>query len=506
MGVVHLAQGLDGRRVALKVLRPAVIGDDEARERLAREVASLRRVVSPRIAEVIDADPWGDMPFVATRYVPGLSLHQHVREQGPVSGADLRHLAVGLMEAVLAIHRVGVLHRDIKPSNVVLEGRSPVLIDFGLARLAEDPRLTHTGWLMGTPGYLAPEILYGEDATVASDVHAWAATVAFAAMGHPPFGTGPALAVMDRVRRGEHDLAGVPSWLRPLLEACLQPDSRHRPSPPQVLAALLDPGGPATRPIVARLPDPDPTYRLAGETSPRTKPVEALATTGVLTEPGPPMPVPEGAPYLPPLLRSWRPPPRGLARLHRGLVQAGLLGIVATGFALAPYLMLLYLALVVLAVRTASWTTESALLRQHARGRRRWYDRTLTVTSTPWYLIVATGGTLLLLGWAALLALALAVAYLVFRLPMMPGLLCAGMVLGLAIWWGPGARRVRVPTRRLLAAVTTRHWAGWLCVGLCAAGIAVLAGLLASGGADWSPAAGAPWRPGTILGDLWRWL
>ena len=88
------------------------------------------------------------------------------------------------------MHRAGVLHRDIKPSNVLMEGRSPVLIDFGLARLADDPRLTQTGWLLGTPGYLAPEILYGDDATPAADVHAWAATVVFAATGRAPFGTG----------------------------------------------------------------------------------------------------------------------------------------------------------------------------------------------------------------------------------------------------------------------------------------------------------------------------
>ena len=215
MGVVHLAQGPGGERVALKVLRPHVVGDDEARARLAREVASLRLVRSPRVAEVIDADPWGATPFVATRYVPGLSLHEHVRQSGPVTGGDLTYLAAGLAEAVDAVHRVGVLHRDIKPSNVLLEGRAPVLIDFGLARLAEDPRLTQTGWLLGTPGYLAPEILYGDDATTASDVHSWAATVVFAATGRPPFGRGPAMAIMDRVRRGEHDLSGVPASLLP---------------------------------------------------------------------------------------------------------------------------------------------------------------------------------------------------------------------------------------------------------------------------------------------------
>src|SRR5680860_1340097 len=245
MGVVHLAQSPDGCRVALKVLRPHIIGDDEARERLSREVASLRLVKSPRIAEVIDADPWGETPFVATRYVPGLSLHEHIRQEGPIQGDDLRWFAAGLAEAVIAVHTVGVLHRDIKPSNILLEGRSPVLIDFGLARLAEDPRLTMTGWLLGTPGYLAPEILYGDDATTASDVHSWAATVVFAATGHPPFGTGPAMAIMDRVRRGEHDLSAVPAFLLPVLKQCLSPDPLDRPETAAVLSSLRVPAAPS---------------------------------------------------------------------------------------------------------------------------------------------------------------------------------------------------------------------------------------------------------------------
>ncbi len=234
MGVVHLARRPGGERVALKVLRPHIVGDDEARHRLAREVNSLSRIKSRRVAEIVDADPWGDIPFVATRYVPGLSLHDHVHEEGPLAGADLVWAASCLAEALAAVHEVGVLHRDIKPSNVLMEGRTPILIDFGLARVADDPKLTHTGWLLGTPGYLAPEILYGDDATAASDVHSWAATVAFAGTGRPPFGRGPSMAVMDRVRRGEHDLSDLDPVLRPAIEEALDPDPSRRPSLPEL--------------------------------------------------------------------------------------------------------------------------------------------------------------------------------------------------------------------------------------------------------------------------------
>ncbi len=541
MGVVHLAERPDGTRVALKVLRPHVIGDDEARERLAREVASLRRVRSPRVAEVLDADPWGETPYVATRYVPGLSLHEHVRQHGPILGDDLAHFATGLAEAVIAVHQVGVLHRDIKPSNVLLEGRAPVLIDFGLARLAEDPRLTQTGWLLGTPGYLAPEILYGDDATTASDVHSWAATVVFAATGRPPFGTGPAMAIMDRVRRGEHDLSAVPAALLPLVRGCLAPDPADRPETAAVLAALrrsapgprsrrelrrdARDGGEPTMPFALAPADGGPdseatdvldsptTRRLGRETVPPTQRQPApLPPHQPARAPYDQPPAPRGRPVdadgrprlVPPA--TWRPAPGGLHRWQRGALLGGLFAAVTLGFARAPYLSLLALAVLALAVRTVSWTTESARERQHLRGRRRWYDRLLTFVSTPWYLVVATGGTLLLLAWAAFVALVVGVAYLLFRGPLVPGLLVMGAVLALSLWWGPGSRRLRVPTRRLVLVATRNLWVGWVAVGLVLAAAALCGWTLALDGPVWDPDVGPPWRDGTMLGTLVGWF
>ena len=247
MGVVHLARRGDGQRVALKVLRPHIVGDDEARRRLEREVGSLSRIRSKWVAEIVDADPWAPVPYVATRYVPGLSLHDYVYEEGPITGKDLTWFAACLAEGVGSVHAVGVLHRDVKPSNVLMEGRTPILIDFGLARVADDPKLTHTGWLLGTPGYLAPEILHGDDATTASDVHSWAATVAFAATGKPPFGRGPSMAIMDRVRRGEHHLSGIPEPLRQLLADCLHPDAERRPTLDAILGWLRPQVAPTSR-------------------------------------------------------------------------------------------------------------------------------------------------------------------------------------------------------------------------------------------------------------------
>jgi predicted Ser/Thr protein kinase len=520
MGVVHLAQAPDGSRVALKVLRQHVIGDHEARERLAREVASLRRVRSPRVAEVLDADPWGETPFVATRYVPGLSLHEHVREEGPIIGPDLAHLATGLVEAVIAVHQVGVLHRDIKPSNVLLEGRSPVLIDFGLARLAEDPRLTQTGWLLGTPGYLAPEILYGDDATPASDVHSWAATMVFAATGRPPFGTGPAMAIMDRVRRGEHDLTGVPSALLPLVRRCLAPEPADRPGTFAVLDELrrtAPPARPRRAPVGApadtpRTPETMPVALLAPDSATLVTRVAGAAVTGPAPL-GAPQPAPPQAP--PPSTRpvalpvpepTRRPTSAALPRLQRGALLGGLAASVAVGFARAPYLSMLAFTVLALLLRGYSRTSESARDRQLRRGSGRWYDAPLTVLSAPWYLLVAAGGTLVLLVCSALVALAVGCAYVLFRAPLVPGLVLMGAAVAASLWWGPGSRRVRAPTRALLLSATRTPALGW-CALAAVAVVALLCGYeLLSAGVSWAPAVGAPWRAGTSLGDLLRWL
>jgi hypothetical protein len=120
----------------------------------------------------------------------------------------------------------------------------PVVIDFGIAQGPDATRLTMTGMFMGTPGYLAPEVIEGSPSSEASDVHAWGATVAFAATGHPPFGTGGYEAIFYRIVNGQPDLEGAPAPLRPLLAAALAREPAYRPLAVQLSAraAMFDPG------------------------------------------------------------------------------------------------------------------------------------------------------------------------------------------------------------------------------------------------------------------------
>jgi serine/threonine protein kinase len=240
MGVVHLAKDPAGRAVALKVLRAHVANDDEARRRLAREVATLRRVRHPQVAEVLDADVAGAVPYLVTRFVPGRSLEEEVRVNGPLPAGQVARIGRMLASALGAIHAAGVVHRDVKPANVMLVDGDPVLIDFGIAHVVDESRITRTGLVMGTPGYLSPELIYGGPVTEVTDWWAWGATLAFAATGRQPFGAGPVELVLERVRRGQSDLDGVEAGLRELLAATLTVDASRRPAAAELMAELDD--------------------------------------------------------------------------------------------------------------------------------------------------------------------------------------------------------------------------------------------------------------------------
>jgi hypothetical protein len=298
MGVVYRGVDPAGRDVAIKVLKPEIAEDPTALRRLAREMDMTRRVRSPHVADVLDGDVTADHPYVVTRFVPGRPLDQLVAERGPLRGAALRSLAVGLARALVAIHEAGVVHRDLKPSNVMLVDGEPVVIDFGIAQALDSTRLTQTGMVTGTPGYLAPEVFDEERASPASDVHAWAATVAFAATGRPPFGQGSLEVVFFNILNGRAQLEGVEEPLSSLLRSAMARDPAKRPTAAALVEAVA---GLVTEPVTAAdATVPDRPGRVQAPVSAAPRDVTRMPTVATPARPPgraePPRPAPVASP------------------------------------------------------------------------------------------------------------------------------------------------------------------------------------------------------------------
>ncbi|MEW2491512.1 serine/threonine-protein kinase [Streptomyces sp. NPDC048411] len=230
MGTVYAAVGERGERAAVKVVHAGQAADEQFRARFRREVQVLRRVSGPCLVPLWDADPEADIPWLATAYIPGLTLSDHTAVHGPLAGIQLHLFAAGTAGALAAVHTARVVHRDLKPANVILAPEGPRVLDFGIAHVADGTAVTHTGMLTGTPGWLSPEYYRDGTAGPPGDLFAWGALLAFAATGRHPFGAGNAEAVAFRVLNAKPDLAGVPDDLLGLVTACLAKDPAHRPS------------------------------------------------------------------------------------------------------------------------------------------------------------------------------------------------------------------------------------------------------------------------------------
>ncbi|MBM7824621.1 putative Ser/Thr protein kinase [Arcanobacterium pluranimalium] len=241
MSSVYEAIDAGGARVALKLMHPAIAADPASRDRLRREVAMLRRVRGPYVAQVVDAEIDDDEVFIVTELIDGPTLEADVREQGRYENDDLLALGEELADALDSIHEAGVLHRDLKPSNVMIGPQGPVLIDFGIAQSGDDTRLTQTGSLAHTPGYCDPRVLRGGDPDAQADWWALAAVLAYAATGRPPFGKGQAAVVMHRVLTMPPDLDGVDAPLSFAFAAALDPDPQRRISFDELLSVVRDP-------------------------------------------------------------------------------------------------------------------------------------------------------------------------------------------------------------------------------------------------------------------------
>ncbi|WP_117215190.1 serine/threonine-protein kinase [Allorhizocola rhizosphaerae] len=268
MGAVYLAEALDGgQRVAIKVIHGHLLERQEFRERFRREVARAKTVPPFCTAEVIAADPDHEPPYLVIEYVDGPSLFEVVQQHGPLRGARLHSLAVGVATALTAIHGAGVIHRDLKPGNVLVSSGSIKVIDFGLAREIDSNtgNLTTGDEVIGTVPYLSPERLGGARViTPAADIFAWGGIITFAATGRTPFrGATPADTAIS-ILSDPPDLSGVPAEIKELVERALDKDPELRPTARELLDALLNAAPTAPRaavPEVATVPMRRPKWR-----------------------------------------------------------------------------------------------------------------------------------------------------------------------------------------------------------------------------------------------------
>lgn len=215
----------NGKIVALKI--PKILSPADLR-RLKREVKAISSVNNSNVAQILEADVEGASPFIAMEFIRGDNLSGDVKSNGVYEGKYLALLADKLAFALHSVHEAHIIHRDIKPENVIIAERGPVLVDFGIAMNPEETHLTRTGLVMGTPGYIAPEILEGGKEGAQSDWWSLCAVLAFAALGRSPFLGSGSGGVLDKEEKGEFDFGNLSPALASAFAQALDPNPSLR--------------------------------------------------------------------------------------------------------------------------------------------------------------------------------------------------------------------------------------------------------------------------------------
>ena len=278
MGSVWRVRDDGGQEYAMKILRDSLSEDDvppdspearerlTARERLRREAMALRRVQHPGVCGIVDMELDDSLAFIVTELIEGKNLRDDVAANGRYVGTDLERLTRKLIDAVKAVHAAGIIHRDIKPTNVMVSATGPILVDFGIAMGEGESHVTRTGLVMGTPGFIAPEIIDGAESDEMTDWWSVASVLAFAATGAPVFGSKPMMAVLERAAAGNANLTGLPAGTTAAFRSALDPDRSKRCAPEALLQAIeRDAMDPTAWEVVRPF---DPASPDAGEDSP----------------------------------------------------------------------------------------------------------------------------------------------------------------------------------------------------------------------------------------------
>ncbi|WP_304454774.1 protein kinase [Nocardiopsis sp. YSL2] len=240
MGQVYLARTTSGRQLVVKAIRPELASETGFRARFAREAEAARRVGGFHTAQIVDADPHADAPWIATAYISGPTLTETVREGGPITPPALHVLATGLAEGLKAIHGCDLVHRDLKPGNIILAHDGPRIIDFGIARPLDADSMTTHGAVFGTLPYMSPEQTDGSRVGPASDLFSLGTVLAYAATGANPFNGATMAETLRRLISPPPDPGDIDPVTRDLITACWNHDPTQRPTPDQILARFTD--------------------------------------------------------------------------------------------------------------------------------------------------------------------------------------------------------------------------------------------------------------------------
>ncbi|RFT29317.1 kinase, partial [Gardnerella vaginalis] len=252
MGSVWRVHDDGGQLYAMKILRASMLEDqsedldslentnpqEQARLRLKREALALQKIHHEGVCSIVDMELDASIAFIVTELIDGHNLKEDVAINGPYVADDLERLAHKLIDAVKAVHNAGIIHRDIKPTNVMISTTGPVLVDFGISMGQGESHVTRTGLVMGTPGFIAPEIIEGSDSDEITDWWSVAAVLAFAATGKPVFGTKPIMAVLERAASGNANLNGLPINTMHAFRSALSPKRSERCTPEQLEQAI----------------------------------------------------------------------------------------------------------------------------------------------------------------------------------------------------------------------------------------------------------------------------
>jgi serine/threonine protein kinase, bacterial len=302
MGVVWRGQDLEtGAWVAIKLLRPDYAGSPAAVARFVGERNALVRFRHPNVVNLRDMIVEGDRLALVMDLITGGDLdifRQH--NGGTLAPVVAVKVTAQICEGLAAAHAADIVHRDLKPSNVLLQAGQVKLADFGISRIAGEARRTTTGTVMGTPTYLAPEAINGDEPTAACDVYAVGITLYELLTGKPPF-DGHVVAVMQaHLQREPERIAGIADRLWDVIASCLSKDPAGRPTASDLARALtaleentatsaLGPG-PAQSVLAA------PPTRAVQQLSRPVSAATMLAPAPTLPPGGPPGTTPPGGP------------------------------------------------------------------------------------------------------------------------------------------------------------------------------------------------------------------